>query len=91
MEREQQWTETRGIHTYHHRYFIDAPNSSSSLSYTSTQDLTTTDNQNPTGSMADLPKDLLAEIKNLEEAFTVDTAKLKAITKHFVSELEKGV
>ncbi len=41
--------------------------------------------------MAELPKDLLAEIKSLEEAFTVDTAKLKAITKHFVSELEKGV
>lgn len=41
--------------------------------------------------MADVPKDLLAEIKTLEDAFTVDTAKLKQITKHFVSELEKGV
>lgn len=41
--------------------------------------------------MADVPKDLLAEIKTLEEAFTIDTAKLKAITKHFVSELEKGL
>ena len=43
------------------------------------------------GSMADVPKDLLGEIKQLEEAFTTDTAKLKAITKHFVSELEKGL
>ena len=40
--------------------------------------------------MADVPKDLLAEIKKLEDLFTVDTAKLKQITKHFVSELEKG-
>ena len=38
--------------------------------------------------MADVPKDL---IKKLEEAFTVDTATLKKITDHFVSELEKGV
>lgn len=41
--------------------------------------------------MADVPKDLLQEIKKLEEAFTVDTATLKKITDHFVSELEKGV
>ncbi|KAI1264295.1 hexokinase [Xylariaceae sp. FL1019] len=41
--------------------------------------------------MADVPKDLLAEIKALEEAFTVDTAKLKQIMHHFVSELEKGL
>jgi hexokinase len=40
--------------------------------------------------MADVPKDLLAEINKLEEQFTVDTAKLKAITKHFVDELTKG-
>lgn len=43
-----------------------------------------------TGSMADVPKDLLQEIKRLEDLFTVDTAKLKAITDHFVSELAKG-
>lgn len=43
-----------------------------------------------TGSMADVPKDLLGEIQKLEELFTVDTAKLKQITKHFVSELDKG-
>lgn len=41
--------------------------------------------------MADVPKDLLQEIKKLEEAFTVDTATLKKITDHFVSELEKGM
>jgi hexokinase len=40
--------------------------------------------------MADVPKDLMQEIKRLEELFTVDTAKLKAITEHFVKELAKG-
>jgi hexokinase len=40
--------------------------------------------------MADVPRDLLHEIKRLEEMFTVDQTKLKAITKHFVSELAKG-
>lgn len=41
--------------------------------------------------MADVPKDLLSEIKALEDAFTIDTAKVKAISKHFVTELEKGL
>ena len=41
--------------------------------------------------MADVPKDLLAEIKKLEELFTVDSTKLKQITNHFVSELDKGL
>lgn len=40
--------------------------------------------------MADVPKDLLQEIKKLEELFTVDTKTLKAITDHFISELDKG-
>ena len=40
--------------------------------------------------MADVPKDLMQEIKRLEELFTVDTAKLKSITEHFVKELAKG-
>ena len=40
--------------------------------------------------MADVPKDLLKEIKRLEELFTVNSAKLKEITDHFVKELEKG-
>ncbi|KAH0548033.1 hypothetical protein GP486_008225 [Trichoglossum hirsutum] len=44
----------------------------------------------PAGSMADVPRDLIEQIKRLEELFTVDTAKLKRITDHFVSELEKG-
>lgn len=44
-----------------------------------------------TGSMADVPKDLMQEIKRLEQMFTVDTAKLKEITDHFVKELEKGM
>jgi hexokinase len=43
------------------------------------------------GSMADMPKDLLQEIKRLEEMFIVDTTKLKAITDHFISELAKGL
>ncbi|KAI5363809.1 putative hexokinase, ATPase, nucleotide binding domain-containing protein [Septoria linicola] len=43
------------------------------------------------GSMADIPKDILGEIKRLEEIFTVDTTKLKAITDHFISELAKGL
>jgi hexokinase len=41
--------------------------------------------------MADVPKDLLQEIKRLEEQFTVPQAKLKEITAHFVTELEKGI
>ncbi|KAK6084218.1 hexokinase [Seiridium cupressi] len=44
-----------------------------------------------TGSMADVPKDLLQEIKKLEQHFTIDTPKLKQITAQFVSELEKGL
>jgi hexokinase len=51
----------------------------------STANLTST-----TGSRADVPKDWIQEIRKLEELFTVDTARLKKITDHFVSELEKG-
>ncbi|CAD6504221.1 BgTH12-05955 [Blumeria graminis f. sp. triticale] len=43
------------------------------------------------GSMADVPKDLLNEIRRLEDQFTVPKEKLKAITSHFVKELEKGL
>ena len=42
------------------------------------------------GSMADVPKDLLDQIKRLEELFTVPKEKLKEITDHFISELAKG-
>lgn len=41
--------------------------------------------------MADVPKDLLEQIKELEELFTVDGPKLKEIVNHFVKELEKGL
>ena len=41
--------------------------------------------------MADIPKDLLEQIKDLERLFTVDQAKLKEVTNHFVKELEKGL
>jgi hexokinase len=40
--------------------------------------------------MADVPKDLLQEIKKLEELFAIEKPKLKEITNHFVSELTKG-
>merc|ERR1712000_415960 len=43
------------------------------------------------GSMADVPKSLLQEIENLEKLFTVDAAKLKEITDHFVHELTAGL
>lgn len=42
------------------------------------------------GSMADVPKEIIDEINQLEEVFTVSDEKLKEITKHFVSELDKG-
>lgn len=41
--------------------------------------------------MADVPRDLLDEIKRLEDMFTIPTDKLKAITNHFVGELTKGL
>jgi hypothetical protein len=41
-------------------------------------------------SYVDVPKDLLKEIERLEQLFSIDTAKLKQITDHFVNELEKG-
>ena len=44
----------------------------------------------PAGSMADVPDDLVEQIKYLENIFTVDQAKLKEVTNHFVKELEKG-
>ncbi|OAA48660.1 hexokinase [Metarhizium rileyi] len=42
-------------------------------------------------SRADIPQDLLNEVKKLEDLFAVDTQLLKKITDHFVSELEKGL
>ncbi|KAL2270224.1 hypothetical protein VTJ83DRAFT_2408 [Remersonia thermophila] len=41
--------------------------------------------------LAEAPKDLVNEIKRLEELFTVGTAKLKEITDHFVHELARGL
>lgn len=41
--------------------------------------------------MADVPQNLQDEIKRLEELFTVDKAKLKEITHHFISELRQGL
>lgn len=47
-------------------------------------------NEVSTGSFADVPEDLLAQIKHLEEIFSVDKAKLKEVTNQFVKELDKG-
>ncbi|KAG9737119.1 hypothetical protein KCU75_g17087, partial [Aureobasidium melanogenum] len=43
------------------------------------------------GSMADVPKDLLAQIKHLEDIFTVPKETLDKIVTKFVKELEKGL
>lgn len=40
--------------------------------------------------MHDLPQNLLQQIKDFEDSFTVDRTKLKEIVNHFVKELEKG-
>ena len=40
--------------------------------------------------MHDLPQNLLQQIKDFEDMFTVDRARLKKIVAHFVKELEKG-
>lgn len=42
------------------------------------------------GSMANVPKDLLEQIQDLERLFSVSTEKLISITDHFVKELNKG-
>ncbi|KAK3354316.1 hexokinase [Neurospora tetraspora] len=44
-----------------------------------------------TGTLDNIPKDLRKEIEHLERLFTVDGAKLKEVTNHFVNELEKGL
>lgn len=43
------------------------------------------------GSMSEISKDILEHVHELEKEFTVDTASLKKITDHFVSELAKGL
>ncbi|RMJ22135.1 hexokinase [Aspergillus sp. HF37] len=43
------------------------------------------------GSLADVPQDLLSQIQSFEDLFTVDAAKLKQVSDHFVKELEKGL
>lgn len=43
------------------------------------------------GSFADVPQGLRREIEQLERQFSVDTEKLKLITDHFVTELDKGL
>ncbi len=41
--------------------------------------------------MADVPDDILDQIKYLEKIFTVDQDKLKEVTNRFVKELDKGI
>ncbi|KAF3149547.1 hexokinase A, variant 2 [Orbilia oligospora] len=43
------------------------------------------------GSMHDVPKDLMDQIKILEDLFSVDTQKLNFITERFTKELAKGL
>lgn len=43
------------------------------------------------GSKADFPKDLLEQIRELEKLFEVPASKLKEITDHFITELDKGM
>jgi hexokinase len=43
------------------------------------------------GSMALVPKDLLGQVAELEQLFTVPTDKLITITDRFVGELTKGL
>ena len=38
-----------------------------------------------------MPSKIVDEVKRLEELFTVSAEKLKEITAHFVSELERGM
>lgn len=40
--------------------------------------------------MHDVPQNLLQQIKDFEDEFTVSREKLKAIVEHFIKELEKG-
>lgn len=40
--------------------------------------------------MESLPQPLLEAVRELEEQFTVNTERLKAISDHFASELKKG-
>jgi hexokinase len=40
--------------------------------------------------MHDVPNDLMAQIKDLESQFTIDTTKMHEIVARFQSELEKG-
>lgn len=44
-----------------------------------------------TGSKMDIPKELFEQIKFLEDLFTVEPKKLKEITDHFITELDKGM
>lgn len=46
---------------------------------------------NMAGSKLDIPKELFEQIRFLEDLFTVDTKKLKEITDHFITELDKGM
>ena len=43
------------------------------------------------GAMTDVPPGLIEQVKRLEEMFIVETPKLKEITKHFESELVRGM
>lgn len=43
------------------------------------------------GSMADIPRDLLTALGEIEDRFTADTPTLRKIVDHFIEELNKGL
>ena len=43
------------------------------------------------GSMADVPRDLMDQLHALETIFSVSSDKMRAIVKHFITELDKGL
>ncbi|KAL3234885.1 Hexokinase-1 [Nakaseomyces bracarensis] len=43
------------------------------------------------GSMVDMPQEYLEQIKKFEDMFTVDATTLQDVTKHFITELKKGL
>lgn len=47
--------------------------------------------QHRKGTFTDVPQALLDEVKHLEEVLTLPGAKLREITAHFISELDKGL
>lgn len=83
-----------GINTATHEGWGSCPAAIPDVDYSAVHQhnkMTKSKTNNVTGSATEIPQDLLQEIRNLEEIFTVPTEKLKAISEHFISELAKGL